>query len=132
EPDRHLHRCYPIDARAVAELARVVPSPSPERAVILQHDGVPPTGRDLAHVADSADRHRRQPPFVEPLGPRAVSELAIVIAAPRPYGAIGHERDRNPTARGDGLDIRQPDDAGRNPAVGIFARPELARIVVPP
>ena len=109
EPERG-HRAQPVAAGVVTERAVAVVAPAEQPAVGLQREAVAAAGFDGNDAGDGQAVGIGQLRRVQPVGvvaALAAAELAGVIGAPGPDGAVGLEREAVVVARGNGDDAAE-------------------------
>ncbi len=111
-----------------AQLAEVVVAPRPHRAVGLQHQ------RMLVSRTDGHDIRQREVDGRVLTLPRrrTVTELPVVIGAPRPHRTIAGERQRVVRVRRDRHNVGEPGHRRRHKPIGVGPVTELPVLIATP
>src|SRR6266545_3552685 len=121
--DGHVRR----GRRAVAELAGAVAPPGPDAAVAFDRVAAErlAAGAERDDVGQAGDLRREG----RAVGRRSGAQRALVVAAPRPHGAVGLERVAGEVARADRGDVGQALDDDGVVAAAHVALAELALLI---
>src|SRR6185437_11068188 len=125
-PDLHGRRAVRLGA--VGELAVVVLAPGPYGAVAPERHAVVGARADHGHAGEVPDLHRQK--LVRALG--AVADLAVLIPAPRPHGAVRLDREAVVAAARDPDDVRDGVHLDGRRVVRRVPDPEVPELVVAP